>query len=162
MTYDELQVCGGTDDIATPSGVLENGRLKWHYIEDLFGNVKEYVAGVRANYEVTNGTNFVGGTYFEISYKPTLDEDNYTICSLGWDSSNPFMCMPKELSQYDLDKYFKQIAYPSDNQNYVYSCGVDYSQNAETGMSLFTVEKIYGTPVSNGVGARLLYCPNGV
>ena len=168
MTYDELQECGGTDNIETPSGVLENGRLKWHYIEDFFGNLLEFTDGVISNkqiyYFTTNPSNY--GEYYsytEFSIQKTMD--GFCIASFGWDSNNPFICVPQILiDNSNYDTYFADRSVADDRYDHQVceTGGLSYGILTDGEYGVFSTEFSQYDSRSTATGTRLLYCPNGV
>lgn len=181
MSLGTKQKSGGTDIITTPSGVLENGRLKWHYIEDFFGNVYEFLDGVYCSYynyegkynavaDVSNiGREFTTFSFEnELSYRPARISPSTTayglIKSLGWDENNPFLCMPKEMGiNADYDSYFGDCAWIASGNNYAFITGSPAKTDMYLveGITYITSANIGQSSSTNG-GTRLLYCPNGV
>ena len=166
MTLNSVQNTGGTDIIQASSGVLDNGRMKWRNIEDLFGNMAFVLAGVLTYSGVTYATSDsskykYNNTYYynELSYK-TVSNYGATTCSFGWDENNPFLCMPKEtISNLQYDNYFCSRSNVASGTDYHYWVGRNF-EHTEIGFQLYN----FGVAKASfsTIGARLLYCPNGV
>lgn len=158
---------GLTDSISTPSGVLDDGRMKWRGIEDFVGNLATYIEGVDGNYYATSDLSKYGEDYTnfnKLSYECSYTGFGYTVVqSIGWDSNNPFLVMPlnvKELeSEEGQNEYFgtsnRTYEIPVDDK-YVYITG--RLQGTYGYGNVFKREQMS----AGGIGARLLYCPNGV
>lgn len=153
--------CGGTDNIATPSGFnVSTNQMKYRYIEDFYGNGLELFDGIYLN----KGTSVLAdmGTfdnYNDISYNFRGVSSGYTK-ALGWDSNNPFICMPKETggtaTTYMCDRY------SNNGGNTLVACafGTDFSYyNNDEG--LFYTETNSNTSFNfSTITSRLMYYPN--
>ena len=158
MTYNAKQKMTLTDTITTPSGVLDNGRLRWHYIEDIFGNIKEWLEGVYGNFYATaDSSKFGEGGYNELAYFNSSNATN--LKNYKWDNDNLFLCM---FDSTGGDGYFNEkVVTMKDDQisTYTYVCGKDYTDNTNNYFGMFGIDVLENTSFA---GARLLYCPNGV
>lgn len=104
---------GGTDLVSTPSGWnTQTGQMRYHYIEDFYGNLREFLDGV-----VFTGSN--AGIY--VTDNPSLFSDSAEnlaqlawnapaqgyLAALGWDNSHPFCCAPIQTTdRSNYTKYF--------------------------------------------------------
>ena len=93
---------GGTDNLGTPSGYeTAYGQMRYHYIEDFIGNQQEFVDGVCCkgigdyDYVTDDPANFSDDTTGKSPLCYPVPNNNW-LTALGWDSDNPFMCMPAE------------------------------------------------------------------
>ena len=161
MTFDSKQETGKTDIISTPSGVLANGRLKWHYVEDFFGNVCNFIDGIKGNYDWYDDV-YSGN----LSYSANQQYLPYVTRSLGWDSNHPFLCMPKEIGTFEdgMNTYFCDNGDISE-QGELYFGGRSYRKASgleleNEGISMFTRNTKNYKQLH--IGSRLLYCPNEV
>ena len=161
---------GGTDGLATPSGYeLTRHQMRWHYIEDFIGNQLQFIDGIYANrygsgyyhYVTDDPTLFADSTanYNKLSYGTPVTSSYRCIAAYGWDTNNPFMCMPcLTVSNSSYNTYFcdshimSTTVYPS----YLTGAAFD-SSNSEFGMSYtyFLGANTYWT--SGSIGARLMY-----
>lgn len=158
---------GATDSISTPTGFVDN-RLKWHNIEDFFGNAMEFVEGISPDGTIGYAT--ADPSKFNQGYK-NWDKLNYSIgfyatpCvakTLGWDEEHPFLCMPAQ-TIYDASysTYFCDEYNNGDSTYTALQCG-KYSGQSGNGGGVSSYIFRNPTATFNHVGARLLYCPNGV
>lgn len=158
---------GLTDNISTPSGILEDGRMKWRGIEDFVGSLDCYIEGVDDNYFATSDISKYGEDYTnfnELSYRCSYEQVyNNVVQSIGWDSNNPFLVMPLNVKELEIGESKEQYFGTS---NYAYRVQIDSPQVYVSGRmcGAFGYYNMYKeNEVSvGGTGARLLYCPNGV
>lgn len=129
-TYSACCTTGNTDGMSTPTGYYYNSssttaryQMRYRYIEDFVGNMFEFYDGCY----YTKYANFTenGTTYYTdndtgkdtiSAYTPQSKGQN--INALGWDSSNPFVCMPSvTAANTNYDTYFCDYGY-SPNSSY--------------------------------------------
>lgn len=151
---------GGTDNVETPSGFeTVNAQMRYHYIEDFIGNLWEFVDGIccqasgAQDYVTTNPSNFSDDTTGKEQLSYSAVAGGY-IKAYGWDSDNPFMCMPSEVGgsqttyfcDYSEGRY---ASYP------VLFCGANYNNNnANYGLSYCNYNNVGNN--NNNLGARNL------
>lgn len=154
---------GGTDSLTTPSGyLLSNGQMRWHYIEDFVGNMYEFLDGVNGNYYATSDITLYSASYSsenKLSYSCDLTSRR-CIASLGWDSSNPFLCLAKgTISNSNYNTYFCDSMYAATSTSYIYYCGAAYTSASSASSGVFFVFCYYVSHYYGTLGARLLYSP---
>lgn len=152
---------GGTDSLTTPSGyLLSNGQMRWHYIEDFIGNMRDFLDGVNANYYATSDITLYANAFSSNKLSYSVDTTGgRCIASLGWDSTNPFLCMPKKTaSNSNYNTYFCDMANVTNGSGYIYHCGASYDDRSSASIGVFYVCSSSG--LANAYyGARLLYSP---
>lgn len=157
----EVRQTGGTDNLGTPSGFeTAYGQMRYHYIEDFIGNMQEYVDGVCCkdvgdyDYVTDDPANFSDDTTGKTPLCYPVPNDNW-LTALGWDSDNPFMCMPAETNGGSDTTFFCDYSGNAYASSYpVMYCGATCSNaNAECGLACF-----YRTGAGNNVycGGRLI------
>ncbi len=153
---------GGTDSLQTPSGFDPvTGQMRYHYIEDFVGNLREYIDGVfaggigRTNYVTANPADFTDST----ARKSTLcytAPDAGCISAIGWDYQNPFLCMPHtSVENENYNTYFCCRTNNYDGNYPLLAAGLDYS-SALQGFGLFRFNNFIPGGSSPTVGTRLL------
>ena len=160
MTYSSLQQTRLTNAITTPSGVLSNGRLKWHYIEDIFGNITELLEGVYGNFYATADSSKFGDidSYEQLPYTNSINSEWLEL--YYWDNENPFLCMFRTGGSENTHFCEKAITMTDiQGLNYAYVCGKSCLDAENNYYGMFGIDKAYKT---SQFGVRLLYCPNGV
>lgn len=165
-----VRLTGGTDSISTPSGyetVYE--QMRWHYIEDFIGNLYEWVDGVcvgagsYSHYAISDYHEYADSTtnMNKLSYANyhTNTGVHYVVMGLGWDSSNPFMCVGISNTTGTYTTYFCDGAYaPSSNSSYICMyTGASFSSAENNQDGLFRQMLTTSSGVSSYTGARLLY-----
>ena len=127
---------GGTDNLTSPSGYeTEYGQMRYHFIEDFVGNSFDIVDGIYCSwsgsphYVTTNPAKFSESYVGKNQLGYNAVSTGGWIKALGWDSNNPFMCMPVEVGGSD-DTYFCDYIYGVENGHMVLGCGV---QSADSG-----------------------------
>lgn len=105
MGGNTLKQTGGTNSLATPSGFeLTRKQMRWHYIEDFIGNTYDLVDGVYFNrdgypcYVTADPSQFSDSLNETGTALPYSTPASGWIKAIGWDESNPFLCMPIETS----------------------------------------------------------------
>ena len=124
---------GGTDNLGTPSGFeTAYGQMRYHYIEDFIGNMQEFVDGVCCkgvgdyDYVTDDPDNFSDDTTGKTPLCYPVPNNNW-LTALGWDSDNPFMCLPAESSDdADNTHFFTYSDYASASYPVLY-CGAHYN-----------------------------------
>ena len=152
---------GGADSIKTPSGYeTEYGQMRYHYIEDFIGNLFEYVDGVvggnegEHDYVTDDIKRFSDNTENKNPLVYNVPPCGY-VTALGWDSDNPFMCLPAESDEDADDEYFCTYSDSADSSCPVLYCGAHYDNAyANYGLSYF-YRGIAGDSNANR-GGRLL------
>lgn len=102
-----IVACGLTDGLRTPSGFeLAYKQMRYHYIEDFYGNVHEFLDGIISqgyggrDYVTSDPTKFsdsITSDYRQVSYaNPPANYSYPVIRYIGWDEDNPFMVLPTE------------------------------------------------------------------
>ncbi|MCR5112725.1 MAG: hypothetical protein K6A63_02180 [Acholeplasmatales bacterium] len=162
MTFTAKQNTGGTDSLTTPSGFLPSTyRFRWHYIEDYVGNMREFLDGVYYNYYASADASIYGNgysTHNQLSYTPNMNDG--CIASYGWDSNNPFLCMPKTLvSNSNYDTYFCDRGALTTNTTRIYYVGESYDTHSSAPYGVSYVSNYSAANYIAIFGARLLYCP---
>ena len=135
---------GGTDSLGTPSGYeTAYGQMRYHYIEDFIGNQMEFVDGVCCkgvgayDYVTDNPDDFSDDTTNKTPLAYPVPSNNW-LTALGWDSDNPFMCMPADTNGGSGTTYFCDYSGNADSSSPVLYCGVYYSNaSAYYGLSYF-------------------------
>ena len=152
---------GGTDNLGTPSGFeTAYGQMRYHYIEDFIGNMQEFVDGVCCkgvgdyDYVTDDPDNFSDDTTGKTPLCYPVPNNNW-LTALGWDSDNPFMCMPAETNGGSDTTFFCDYSFNADASFPVLYCGAHYYYaNAAYGLAYF-YRNSAGS--SNGyLGGRLL------
>ena len=135
---------GGTDNLGTPSGFdVEYGQMRYHYIEDFIGNLFEYVDGVvggnegENDYVTDDPERFSDDKSAKHPLAYTIPPCGY-VTALGWDSDNPFMCLPAESSDdADNTHFFTYSDYANASYPVLY-CGAHYfSASSDYGLTYF-------------------------
>ena len=150
---------GGTDNLTTPSGYeTEYRQMRYHYIEDFVGNLFEFVDGVNcmdvgANYYVTDDPSEFSDSETGMAALSYAVPSSGNILALGWDSNNPFMCMPIRTSGSSFTTGFCD-KWSLGNFPVPY-CGAYWvDSGAYNGLTYFYTESASFS--NGGVGGRLL------
>lgn len=141
-----LSITGDTDEIGAVTGFITNNkRMKYRGIEDFCGNGLMYFSDITANYYVTRDVNYYkDGTanktqlsyWSKVSSKAT--QNWKSIRAIGWDSNNPFFCLPTVLGSSGEKTYFKTNFYgPYNSSTFAYR-GRNY-KSYNTNNSLMTL-----------------------
>ena len=166
-TYGNAAVnTGGTDSLSTPSGFnTSTGQMRYHYIEDFVGNYLEWVDG-----SVGNGT--AGGAQY-VTADPSKFSDDTTglntlaynspaangncLVSLGWDANNPFLVLPKEVTN-DSNYSTYYCDYAATTNRVCLSVGAYWNDSdANRGVTYFHRNSVSFS--NTYIGGRLLYKP---
>lgn len=91
---------GGTDKVDTPSGLnTTTGQRRYHYIEDFFGNLFEWIDGVSGSTDQRAWVSANPDDYADINGPTNYKQLTYVtsgsegaIRAFGWDPKNPFLC----------------------------------------------------------------------
>ena len=161
-----IRPTGGTDSVETPSGFeTAYAQMRWHYIEDFVGNVREFIDGAintspsTPSYVTADPSKFSDSdtaSMTALSYNNANTNNGNCIAALGWDSDNPFMCIPIEtvnnsnFNTYFCDGYYCNVGNP------VLNCGAYYS-NANAGYGVFYMNSGSAGVSNTNLGARLLH-----
>ena len=152
---------GGTDNLSTPSGFeTAYGQMRYHYIEDFIGNMQEFVDGVCCkgigdyDYVTDDPANFSDDTTGKSPLCYPVPNNNW-LTALGWDSDNPFMCMPAETNGGSDTTFFCDYSDSAGASYPVLYCGAHYyNASSNCGLTFFCR---YGAGLSNAYrGGRLL------
>ena len=152
---------GGTDNLTTPSGYeTEYGQMRYHYIEDFVGNLLEFVDGVNcmaagANHYVTDDPSEFSDSETGMAALSYAVPSNGNILALGWDSNNPFMCMPIRASGSSYTTGFCDRWDSNGSGCPVLFCGASWGNSgAYRGLTYFYTGSV--SFASNYIGGRLL------
>lgn len=161
-----LVKCGTTDSLSTPSGYdLSTGQMRYHYIEDFYGNTVEFLDGIISqslgSYEyVTNDSASFSDSdtsnYNKLSYKnPTTSYTNPQIKYISWDSSNPFMVLPSEtIDNSNYDTYFCKKS--SNYGNVCVYTGISHTWASKDKGGLYSLSRCSSNTAYSDAGSRLI------
>ena len=154
---------GGTDEVETPSGFeLTRHQMRYHYIEDFVGNYWEFVDGIccqnvgTGDYVTADPSKFSDDTTGKTQLSYTAPSGGY-IKAYGWDSTQPFMCMPCEVGGSN-STYFCDYSEGRSASAPVLLCGASCSSSS----ARFGLSCCYCYSANNNsyiFGARLLKNP---
>ena len=121
---------GGTDNLTTPSGYeLDYGQMRYHYIEDFCGNLRDLTEGIEC--EDAGSNHYVTANPADYGTKANMSQLSYSvpaggcIAAFGWDSDHPFLCMPVTTIGFNAAKYFGDEWAPDAGKTTL-TCGVSY------------------------------------
>ena len=156
-----VRITGGTDNLTTPSGYeTKYGQMRYHYIEDFVGNLFEFVDGVNcmaagANHYVTDDPSEFSDSETGMTALSYAVPSDGNILALGWDSNNPFMCMPIRASGTSYTTGFCDRWVSSGSGYPVLFCGAFWnSSGANLGLAFFHAHAVSHT--YSNIGGRLL------
>lgn len=163
--------CGGTDNVATPSGYeLTRHQMRYHYIEDFVGNGVFFVDGIYRlgygstiyDYATADPSKFAyceSSSYAsylkKLGFPNPTSNSNQTIAAFGWDVNNPFLCGPTTtVTNSSYNTYFCDRDYHYSGGPCLYVGAVAANSYANYGVSY-----CYSYSSSSAAGGRLLYIP---
>ena len=153
---------GGCDTLGMKSGCVTNDKkhsVIYRGIEDIFGNVYQWVDGININsrrtYICYNPANYVddtfSGNYSALSY--TNSSSSGYVSKLGYDSNNSLIAMPTEVSGSSSTYYCDY--YDQNSGNKIACVGGDFSSGANVGLWYWSC--YYSSSYSDSyIGSRLL------
>ena len=105
---------GVTDSLPTPSGFdTVSLQMRYHCIEDFVGNFREFFDGFCGSavgvgdYAIADPSQYPGYGTTGLNQLGYPSAGSGCIAALGWDESNPFLCMPCEVvSNQQFNTYF--------------------------------------------------------
>ena len=159
----------GTTDAMTyhtgrPSGTDGKTSVQYRGIEDLWGNVYDFVDGMNFNglspYVCLNPTNFADDTssnYTKLGYNLGGTSGEF-IKELGYDGNNPAVLLPIATGGSETTHIPDRVYHNSTASWYIFCVGGNYSAASAAG--LFCSHCGFASSLSSaGVGGRLLFLP---
>ena len=156
-----VRPCGGTDCVLSPTGYeTPYGQMRYHDIEDLFGNVMEKLEGIYINtsnlhHYVTADPSAFGNSVSGKNSLPWMFPSSDEITAFGWDNNNPFLFMPiLSVSNNHYDTYFCDKLHQMSGSTLM-AAGARYdSMNKETGLTCCYCQSYNSS--SDYIGTRLI------
>ncbi len=156
---------GGTDSVVAASGAVgadNSHQFKYRGIEDLWGNLYQFVDGVNINDHqawVCNdarvyASNVFAGPYEKLGYV-NLNANSW-VSEMGYDPKHPYAQLPTKggggTTTYYADHYYQEVG------QRIARFGGSWSAGASAGVSLWTLDSSSAAAPSN-FGGRLLRKP---
>ncbi|MEG0138254.1 MAG: hypothetical protein RR708_04645, partial [Bacilli bacterium] len=162
---------GTTDAVIASSGSISdlkngNNAMKYRGIENIYGNIYQFIDGVNINNVDETNANFyvnrdattyasdiIDGKYIKVGYNK-LNTNGY-VTQMGYDPGNPFIQMPQKIDTKVNTKYGDNYWVDSVAGKKVVTFGGDWILGNNDGLSHYDIHFTSITTYSN-IGSRLL------
>ena len=169
------KIDNGTTDVivsssgSTSSNIDGKSAMKYRGIENLWGNIYQWVDGLYINNNLTENNIFVNKKpstyanytgentqYYYIGYNK-INSDVVWISRMGYDGNNPFIQLPKELGGTSSTKYADYYGFNTSGKT-VMRIGGAWSDNTLAGLTFIGIGSV-STFTSISVGTRIMKKP---